>query len=294
MRFLILGASGLVGSAMKRQLEAAGHEVTGTYCADNEKYNRNPTYRQLEAGDITGIDTLLEEELPDVVISAMRGEFDLQIGGQIIGGADQPTEVEWELKRVKAAKYYIEELFKNNADGHDAAHSLRVYHNAMAILDAEITGSETSAGGRIPCDKEVVALAALLHDVDDHKLFQTENNANARLFLTEQEVPAEKIEFICEIINGVSFSKNRGKRPATPEGKIVQDADRLDALGAIGIARTFAYGGKHGRSLDASVEHFYDKLLLLKDEMNTAAARKMAEERHAFLEAFLEEYRKES
>ncbi|MBE5905688.1 MAG: HD domain-containing protein [Lachnospiraceae bacterium] len=188
-----------------------------------------------------------------------------------------------ESKRVEAAVHYIETLFQNNADGHDAAHSMRVYHNAVSLADNEPE-----------CDREMVMLAALLHDADDHKLFQTENNANARLFLTEQEVPAEKIELICEIINGVSFSKNRGKRPATLEGQIVQDADRLDALGAIGIARTFAYGGKHGRSLDASVEHFYEKLLLLKDEMNTDGARKMAEERHAFLEAFLEEYKKES
>jgi len=188
-----------------------------------------------------------------------------------------------EKKIVEAAVHYIEALFQNNADGHDAAHSMRVYHNAVSLANNEPE-----------CDREVVMLAALLHDVDDHKLFQTENNANARLFLTEQEVPAEKIELICEIINGVSFSKNRGKRPATLEGQIVQDADRLDALGAIGIARTFAYGGKHGRSLDASVEHFYEKLLLLKDEMNTDGARKMAEERHAFLEAFLEEYKKES
>ncbi|MBE5901144.1 MAG: HD domain-containing protein [Lachnospiraceae bacterium] len=199
-----------------------------------------------------------------------------------------------EKKIVEAAVHYIEALFQNNADGHDAAHSLRVYHNTMAILDAELSCGAACSDGVEPCDEEVIALAALLHDVDDHKLFQTENNANARLFLTEQEVPAEKIELICEVINGVSFSKNRGKRPATLEGKIVQDADRLDALGAIGIARTFAYGGKHGRSLDASVEHFYEKLLLLKDEMNTDGARKMAEERHAFLEAFLDEYKKES
>ncbi len=74
----------------------------------------------------------------------------------------------------------------------------------------------------------------------------------------------------------------------------MQDADRLDALGAIGAARTFAYGGEHGRSLDESVAHFHEKLLLLKDEMNTDTARRMAEERHAFLERFLEEYEKET
>ena len=92
----------------------------------------------------------------------------------------------------------------------------------------------------------------------------------------------------------VSFSKNRGKRPDTIEGKIVQDADRLDAIGAIGIARTFAFGGERGRPLDDSIRHFHDKLLLLKDEMNTDSGRKVAESRHAFLVAFLEEYRMET
>lgn len=132
------------------------------------------------------------------------------------------------------------------------------------------------------------------HDADDHKLFQTEGNANARSFLNAQKVAPEKIERICEAINAVSFSQNRGRRPETLEGKIVQDADRLDAIGAIGIARTFAYSGEHGRSLDASVAHFHEKLLLLEDELNTEAARRLAEPRHAFLERFLEEYERES
>ena len=91
-------------------------------------------------------------------------------------------------------------------------------------------------------DPEIVALAALLHDADDHKLFHTENNANTRSFLAENRVPEEMINQICTVINAVSFSRNRGKTPSTLEGKIVQDADRLDALGAIGIARTFACG----------------------------------------------------
>ena len=94
-------------------------------------------------------------------------------------------------------------------------------------------------------------------------------------------------------INSVSFSKNRGKCPELLEGKIVQDADRLDAIGAIGIARTFAYGGKHGRSLDSSIEHFHEKLLLLKDMMHTEKAKKLAESRHAFMEEFLKEWDKE-
>lgn len=183
---------------------------------------------------------------------------------------------------ITAAIAWIEDLFRGNAGGHDAAHSLRVYRSALRIAESE--------GG---CNTEIVALAALLHDADDHKLFHTENNANARAFLTRQAVAPEKIEQICRAINSVSFSQNRGRRPDTPEGRIVQDADRLDALGAIGIARTFAYGGEHGRSLDDSAAHFREKLLLLKDELNTETARRMAETRHAFLLRFLEEYEEE-
>ena len=180
--------------------------------------------------------------------------------------------------RTDKAISYIQELFRNNAGGHDAAHSLRVFHNAMRI-------AENEPG----CDREIVALAALLHDADDHKLFQTVNNENARSFLKENLIPDEQAERICEVINSVSFSRNRGQIPRTIEGRIVQDADRLDAIGAIGIARTFAYGGEHGRSLEASVQHFYDKLLLLKDMMNTETAKQLAVERHRFLESFLKE-----
>ena len=92
----------------------------------------------------------------------------------------------------------------------------------------------------------------------------------------------------------MSFSKNADRRPETIEGKIVQDADRLDALGAIGIARTFAYGGKHSRSPEDSIAHFHEKLLLLKDRMNTAKGKEMAESRHAFLNMFLAEWEKET
>ena len=104
----------------------------------------------------------------------------------------------------------------------------------------------------------------------------------------------EEIERICEVINSVSFSRNRGKTPSTLEGKIVQDADRLDALGAVGIARTFAYGGEHGRPMQESIQHFHDKLLLLKDLMNTETGRRLAEKRHAVLEEFLREFEEET
>jgi uncharacterized protein len=181
-------------------------------------------------------------------------------------------------KIITNAKEYIKTLFAGNADGHDEKHTLRVLKNAQSI-----------ASSYPESDFLLISLSALLHDVDDHKLFHTENNENARSFLKEQGVESKKIEEICSIINAVSFSKNKGKSPETIEGKIVQDADRLDALGAIGIARTFAYGGKNGRSLNDSVRHFYDKLLLLKDTMNTKEGRKIADERHALMEAFLRE-----
>ena len=184
---------------------------------------------------------------------------------------------------IKNAVEYINELFGGNSDGHDALHTLRVYKNMKLI-----------AQSYPEADLFIMSLSALLHDADDHKLFKTENNANARFFLAKNDVPEESIEQICEIINGVSFSKNRGKTPETLEGKIVQDADRLDAIGARGIARTFAYGGKVGRSLDDSVQHFYDKLLLLKDEMNTGAAKEIAKARHEYMEGFLKEYYEES
>lgn len=177
---------------------------------------------------------------------------------------------------------YIRSLFQDNADGHGADHSIRVWKTAMLIAQSE------------PCDQQVVSLAALLHDADDSKLFTTENNANARHFLEAHRIPEETTNRICAAVNAVSFSKNKGKRPETAEGRIVQDADRLDALGAVGIARTFAYGGRHGRTPEDSITHFHEKLLLLRDMMNTDKAKEVAEERHAFLESFLREWERET
>lgn len=184
---------------------------------------------------------------------------------------------------IEAAKEYIRELFRDNADGHDADHSFRVYRNALQIARAYPE-----------CDRTVIGLASLLHDADDHKLFHTENNMNARRFLQSRHVGKEEADRICEIINGVSFSKNKDVRPASLEGQIVQDADRIDAIGAVGIARTFAYGGRTGRSIESSLQHFQDKLLLLKDRLNTEEAKNMAESRHAYMEGFLDEFSRET
>ena len=184
---------------------------------------------------------------------------------------------------IQQAVAFIKRLFEDNSDGHDAEHTLRVYQHTQFLLKSYPEA-----------DSFVALLAALLHDADDHKLFHTENNENARAFLSEHGISEETINRICDTINMVSFSKNKGRTPETPEGKIVQDADRLDALGAIGIARTFAYGGKAGRSLDDSILHFHEKLLLLKDMMNTEAAKQIAEQRHSFMVEFLQEYKKET
>jgi len=185
-------------------------------------------------------------------------------------------------KIIMEAIEYVRALFQGNSDGHDFDHTMRVYHTAMKIADSEPH-----------CNRQLVALAALLHDADDYKLFETKNNANARAFLDSQSIDEATAVQICMAINSVSFSKNRGRCPELLEGQIVQDADRLDAIGAIGIARTFAYGGKHGRTLDSSIDHFHEKLLLLKAMMHTEKAKEMAEERHAFMESFLQEWEKE-
>lgn len=179
---------------------------------------------------------------------------------------------------VELAKEYIKNIFKDNQDGHDLSHTLRVYNNALKIAELEGVGNI-----------EIISLGALLHDVDDYKLFNTVNNANARAFLNKYYKNPQDIEYIIEIINSVSFSKNRGKRPRTIDGKIVQDADRIDGIGAIGIARTFLYNGKHGKGLQGAVQHFYDKLLIIKGELNTNTAKKMAEKRHKCMVNFLKE-----
>ena len=131
------------------------------------------------------------------------------------------------------------------------------------------------------------------HDLD-HSL-RVYSNA---MMIAETEpdcnIEAVALAALLRIIKSVSFSKNRNQTPDSLEGQIVQDADRLDAMGAIGIARTFAYGGKHGRSLESSIDHFHEKLLLLKDGLNTAKAREMASARHEFLEEFIGHFNAEN
>lgn len=201
-------------------------------------------------------------------------------------------------KAILDAKDFIKIFFKNDFSGHDYFHSLRVYNLAMQIA------KEEKANGNI------VALAALLHDVDDRKISpQThQNKENAVDFLKSKNIPASVIAKICKIIDEVSFSNSLVS--TTIEGKCVQDADRLDALGAVGIARAFAYGGSHNRAIfdpeilpalnmnkneyqnhiSTSINHFYEKLFLLKNLMNTNSAKKIAEKRECFMKKYLEEF----
>lgn len=195
---------------------------------------------------------------------------------------------------------YVKEFFKNDFSGHDYYHTLRVYN-----LSKYIAGFEK-------CNTKLVYLAALLHDVDDYKLVGHEEESfhNAKSFLRSQGVSDGEIEQVCHIISQVSFKGKDTVIPDTIEGKIVQDADRLDALGAIGIGRTFAYGGNHNvpmhvpgvkfkedmsadeyyKNTGTTINHFYEKLLKLKDLMNTETAREMAKHRHRFMQEFLEEF----
>lgn len=177
---------------------------------------------------------------------------------------------------------------------HDMAHIRRVYHNAMEIAKAY---SEA--------DQKRIILAVALHDVEDKKYTNEQSTHVMELVFNEFHVSEEEQVVIRNIIDQVSFSG--GKEATSLEAQIVQDADRLDALGAIGIARTFAFGGAKGRSLynhseaeavlrgekvtsGASITHFYEKLLLVKDRMNTKEAQKLANERHLFMEQFLQQF----
>ena len=193
-------------------------------------------------------------------------------------------------------KRFIKSIFSGDSSGHDYYHTIRVYKLATKIAKQE------------NADVKIVQLADLLHDVDDIKLspdtYVTKKNAVD--FMTINKIDGKRIEAVCKIIDEVSFAG-----ADTIEGKCVQDADRLDAIGAIGIARTFAYGGSRGSKIydpeikpkmgmnkeeyrnnqdSTSINHFYEKLLLLKDMMNTIEGRKLAEHRQAVMQEFLNEF----
>ena len=200
-----------------------------------------------------------------------------------------------------AAEEFARKVFEGDSSGHDFYHTRRVHDLARTICSEE--------GG----DMDTVRLSALLHDVDDRKLFGDNGYANARGFMTSAGIPADVQDRVCGIISQISFRGRDSVIPDSLEGMIVQDADRMDAIGAIGIARTFAYGGSRGRDIHVpgegsrqdmseeeyfanrgtSINHFHEKLLKLKDMMNTGAAKRMAAHRHEYMVAFLDEFMEE-
>ncbi len=197
---------------------------------------------------------------------------------------------------------FVKKQLENAEGGHDWFHIERVYKNALLIAQEE------------KCDLQIVQLGALLHDIADSKFHNGDESIGpkiAREFLESQQLDSEKISNVIAIIENISFKGgNFEKKFSSIELNILQDADRLDAIGAIGIARAFNYGGFKNRALydpkiapklkmsteeykksqAPTLNHFYEKLLLLKDKMNTTTAKKIAEERHRFMESFLAQF----
>lgn len=197
---------------------------------------------------------------------------------------------------------FVQQQLAGAEGGHDWFHIERVYKNALLIAQSE------------NCDETVVKLGALLHDIADSKFHggdETIGPRTAKLFLESENVAQATIDHVINIIENISFKGGNFQRTFhSKELDIVQDADRLDAIGAIGIARCFNYGGFKNRVLydpeiapnlqmskeqyktntSPTINHFYEKLLLLKDQMNTETGKRIAEERHLFMENFLGQF----
>lgn len=192
---------------------------------------------------------------------------------------------------------------QGEGSGHDWSHIERVWKNAVAIAKKE------------KANIFVVELAALLHDLADDKVVENEEEGINQInyFLEGEGVSDSVIQQVLEIVQTISFKGGKKQRVRTKEAEVVQDADRLDAIGAIGIARAFTYAGSKGQAIfdptytvrenmtveeyrhgkTSTIHHFYEKLLKLKDLMNTDTAIKLASERHDFMEEFLEQFYEE-
>ncbi len=206
---------------------------------------------------------------------------------------------------IEKTREHVEKAHSGDGSGHDWWHIFRVWNTAKKLAECE------------NADRITVELAALLHDIGDWKFHDGDESigpARARAWLEQIDVAPQVVAEVCEIVSTLSY---KGAGVPTPmktlEGKIVQDADRLDAIGAIGIARAFAYGGHakrliyhpdqspvlHGsfteykKSAGHTINHFHEKLLLLKDRMNTRTGKQMAEERHRFMELYLQHFFRE-
>tara|TARA_B100000780_G_scaffold77761_1_gene52608 strand:- start:1778 stop:2437 length:660 start_codon:yes stop_codon:yes gene_type:complete len=207
-------------------------------------------------------------------------------------------------KIITATIAFVKKELKNAEGGHDWFHIERVFKNSLLISKDE------------KVDVFVVSLAALLHDIADPKFYNGDETVGPKVatqFLNEQKVHATIIEHVVHIIKNISFKNSfdtASKSFTSIELEVVQDADRLDAIGAIGIARCFNYGGFKNRALydpkiipdlkmtketykkstAPTINHFYEKLLLLKDQMNTASGKKIANNRHQFMELYLQQF----
>ena len=203
---------------------------------------------------------------------------------------------------IRATEKYIKSHFQHDSSGHDWWHIYRVRNLALHL-------SRKEGGNRFD-----IEMAALLHDLDDWKINADNKEPRTKAWLEKQGISTEIARKIIQIIDEVSFKGAGVETPvSTLEAMVVQDADRLDAIGAIGIARTFAYGGNKGRLLydpavspelhdsfgsykktsAPTINHFYEKLLLIKDRLNTDTAKKLAAGRHRFMETYLERFFKE-
>ena len=215
------------------------------------------------------------------------------------------------LNKIAIINYFtkivleIKSNFENDFSGHDWHHIERVYSNALKI--------QLKEGG----DLQVISLLAVLHDVSDHKLNGGKLNqggVEAQKIMQKIGIDSEIIAKVYPLIDEISFKgANVADGNSCLESQIVQDADRLDAIGAIGIARAFAYGGSRGRPMYApevtaelhdsfeayaksqshTINHFHEKLLLISDRMHTATGKKMAKERHDFMLGFLDQFHNE-
>ena len=207
-----------------------------------------------------------------------------------------------DIKLIEDTKTFLKQQLKDAEGGHDYFHTERVLLNAIKIAQGE------------DCSELIVQLGALLHDVADSKFHDGDESKGPQIdreFLEKHQVDKEDIEQVINIIENISFKGgNFDQKFKSIELDIVQDADRLDAIGAVGIARTFNYGGFKNRALynpeiapnlnmskeeyknsdSPTINHFYEKLLLLKDKMNTETGKKIAQERHQFMELFLENF----
>ncbi|WP_435315485.1 HD domain-containing protein [Cellulophaga fucicola] len=209
---------------------------------------------------------------------------------------------------IAKTKAFVQKTLEGAEGGHDWFHIERVYNNTMLLAKNE------------DVDPLIVALGALLHDIADAKFYNGDETVGPRMateFLESIEVDAEIIDHVVKIINNISFKsslkvddQNTTKLFTSIELQVVQDADRLDAIGAIGVARAFNYGGfknremynpaiapnlnmtkeEYKKSSAPTINHFYEKLLLLKDKMNTKTGIKLAAQRHSYMETFLEQF----